>query len=61
MMASSAEILYRPLESKVEWTDPLPEDTDTWDGVTMTEDWDGVDDFNDLSFVVDSSNIKKAE
>lgn len=59
MMASSAEILYRPLESKVEWTDPLPEDTDTWDGVTMTEDWDGVDDFNDLSFVVDSSNIKK--
>lgn len=58
MMASGAEILYRPLESKVEWTDPLPEDTDTWDGVTMTEGWDGVDDFNDLSHVVDSSNIK---
>ncbi len=58
MMASGAEILYRPKESVVEWTDPEPDNTDTWDGVTMTEGWDGFDDFEDLSHVVDSSNVR---
>lgn len=58
MMASGAEILYRPVESVVEWVEPEPDNTDTWDGVTMTEGWNGVDDFDDLSHTVDSSNVK---
>ena len=58
MMASGAEILYWPAESAVEWVEPEPDNTDTWDGVTMTEGWNGVDDFDDLSHTVDSSNVQ---
>ena len=51
-------VTYRFAETTVSWVDPIIVNENPWNGEQTDSSWDGVDDLNDLSFIVQSSNVK---
>ncbi len=49
---------YRFAETAVSWVDPIIVNEDPWQGNQTDPSWDGTDDFDDMSHVVQSSNVK---